>query len=273
MKCIVFRILILISVLLGEAACGPTTSPESTQKSPLVVPRIVDLTYPFDDKTIYWSATEKFQHVQTAFGKTPAGYFYSSYNFAGSEHGGTHMDAPIHFAEGKLSVDQIPIERHIGPGIRISIAEKAAQDRDYLLTAADIRAWEMDRAQTIPAGAIVLIHTGWGRFWGDRKQYMGTESKEENAARHFPGIGKDAAEFLANDRKVSMVGIDTASLDHGPSTDFITHQVLNGANIAGLENIANLDQLPDSGFLVLALPMKIAGGSGAPARAVALLER
>ena len=236
------------------------------------IPRIIDLTYAFDERTIYWSAHEKFQHIPVAFGKTPTGYFYSSYNFAGSEHGGTHMDAPIHFAEGKLTVDQIPIERHIGPAFKISVADKAARDRDYRITSADIQAWEKQHNLTIPAGAIVLIHTGWGRFWGDRKMYLGTDSSAEDAERHFPGIARDAAELLASERKVSMVGIDTASLDHGPSADFITHQVLNGANVAGLENVANLEQLPDMGYLVLALPMKIAGGSGAPTRVVALLD-
>lgn len=236
------------------------------------LPKLIDLTYAFDEKTIYWSAHEKFQHIPVAFGKTPGGYFYSSYNFAGSEHGGTHLDAPIHFAEGKLAVDQIPIERHIGPGIKISVADKAANDRDYRITATDIQAWEKARGLTIPAGAIVLVETGWSRFWGDRKQYMGTDSVKEDAERHFPGIAQDAAELLANQRKVSMVGIDTASLDHGPSGDFIAHQVLNGANVAGLENLANLNELPDSGYLVLALPMKIAGGSGAPTRVVALLD-
>src|SRR5690349_21748822 len=169
------------------------------------VPKLVDLTYAFDDKTIYWSAHEEFQHTPVSFGKTPAGYFYSSYNFAGSEHGGTHMDAPIHFAEGKMTVDQIPIERHIGPGFKISVADKVANDTDYRITAADIQAWEKSTGRTIEPGAIVLIHTGWGKFWGDRKQYMGTDSLEDNAARHFPGIARDAAEFLANDRKVSMV--------------------------------------------------------------------
>jgi kynurenine formamidase len=271
----VLRLTLAATLLLTTAACQQRAAApsENRQETNSVVPRIVDLTYAFDDRTIYWSAHEKFQHIPVSYGKTPGGYFYSSYNFAGSEHGGTHMDAPIHFAEGKLTVDQIPIERHIGPGFRISVADKVAQDRDYSLTAADVQAWEKAKGLTIPAGAIVLIHTGWGRFWGDRKQYMGTDSMEEDAERHFPGIGRDAAEFLANERKVSMVGIDTASLDHGPSQDFITHQVLNGANVAGLENVANLDQMPDSGYLVLALPMKIAGGSGAPTRVVALMDR
>lgn len=262
------------AILLVMLGCQQTPEPSTapSQESKQVVPKIVDLSYAFDDNTIYWSAHEKFQHTQVSFGKTPGGYFYSSYNFAGSEHGGTHMDAPIHFAEGKLTVDQIPIERHIGPAFKISVADKVATDPDYRITAADILAWEKTKGITVPAGAMVLVHTGWGKHWGNRKLYMGTESMEENASRHFPGIAKDAAELLAHERKVSMVGIDTASLDHGPSQDFIAHQVLNGANVAGLENVANMDQLPDSGYLVLALPMKIAGGSGAPARVVALLD-
>jgi kynurenine formamidase len=264
------RLTLLTGLLLFTIACQQQQVPQ--QEMQPVVPRIIDLTYAFDENTIYWSAHEKFKHIPVSFGKTPAGYFYSSYNFAGSEHGGTHMDAPIHFSEGKMPVDQIPIERHIGPGFKISVADKVVADPDYRITAADIQAWEKGKNMTIPAGAIVLVHTGWGKHWGDRKQYMGTDSMEEDAERHFPGIAQDAAEFLAHERKVSMVGIDTASLDYGPSADFITHQTLNGANVAGLENVANMDQLPDSGYLILALPMKIAGGSGAPTRVVALMN-
>jgi len=260
----------LISCILLTAGCQQAGQPpEDTMPQ---VPRIVDLTYPFDEKTLYWSAAETFVHKPVAFGRTDAGYWYASYTFAASEHGGTHMDAPIHFAEGKQSVEQIPIEKHIGPGVRISVADKAAQDPDYRLTAADIRAWEA-RVGPIPTGAIVLVHTGWSRYWGDAQKYFGAEKLDDAAERHFPGIAQDAAELLARERQVAMVGIDTASLDHGPSRDFIVHQVLNGANIAGLENIANLDTLPETGFLILALPMKIAAGSGAPCRIVALLDR
>jgi kynurenine formamidase len=250
-------------------ACRQVAAPQEDSSVPM--PGIIDLSYPFDENTIYWSADETFQHLPVAYGPTEAGYWYASFNFAGSEHGGTHMDAPIHFSEGRMSVDQIPIERHIGPGIKISVADKVALDRDYRITASDIQTWEQERGE-IPSGAIVLFHTGWGRYWGDRPQYMGTASLEAAAERHFPGIAQDAALFLANERDVAMVGIDTASLDYGLSTDFIAHQILNGANIPGLENVANLEQLPESGFLVLALPMKIAGGSGGPCRIVALLD-
>lgn len=263
------RFLLATVVILISSGCRPAGRPPS--EAPLQIPRIVDLSYPFDERTIYWSASERFDHQPVAYGRTEAGYWYASFNFAASEHGGTHLDAPIHFAEGKQSVEQIPIERHLGPGIKISIADKASQDRDYRLAVADIEAWET-RNGRIPAGAIVLVHTGWGQYWGDRAQYLGIEGPPEAERRHFPGIGQDAARLLSQ-RGVAMVGIDTASLDHGPSQDFITHQVLNGANISGLENVASVEQLPEKGFLVLALPMKIAGGSGAPCRIVALLEQ
>lgn len=263
----------LASCLFFCIACERTAPTESAPSdAPVQAPRVVDLTYPFDESTIYWPTdTQGFRHDQVFYGQTEDGYWYASYNFAASEHGGTHLDAPIHFSEGKQSASQIPLERLVAPGLKISIAAQAARDRDYLLTASDIEQWEA-RAGQIPAGAIVLIETGWGRYWGDRLMYLGSDRTGDASDLHFPGIGRDAAELLV-ERGVALVGIDTASLDHGPSQDFIAHQVLNGADIAGLENVANLNQLPEKGFLIAALPMKIAGGSGAPCRVVALFER
>ena len=235
------------------------------------IPRIIDLTYPFDDRTIYWSQKEKFARTQLAFGRNEAGLWIANFSFAAGEHGGTHMDAPLHFAEAKRSIADIPIGQHIGAGVKISIADQCSRDRDYRLQASDLLSWEAV-AGPIPKGAILLIHTGWGRYWGDRAGYLGSASAEDTAVFHFPGIGRDAAELLSRGRQIAMVGIDTASLDHGPSSDFPAHQILCAAEIPGVENVANLEQLPESGFLVLALPMKIAGGSGAPTRIVALFE-
>jgi kynurenine formamidase len=267
LRCL-WRMVALLAVL-SSAGCVERQQPAQTAPA---VPRIVDLTYAFDENTVYWPNNESFQHHQVAFGRTPTGYWYSSYTFSASEHGGTHLDSPIHFAEKGQSVEQIPIERHIGPGIKINIADKVSSNRDYRLSASDIQAWEQ-RMGEIPAGAIVLVHTGWGRHWGNRVEYLGTEKTNDASDLHFPGIAQDAAEYLARQRQVAMVGIDTPSLDYGPSRDFIAHQILNGANIPGLENVANTDQLPERGFLIMALPMKIAGGSGAPCRIVALFGR
>jgi len=255
---------------LFSAACGGKGQPEEQSFPPNL--QVVDLSYAFDESTIYWPTDGPFVHEKVAYGHTEAGYWYSSFRYAANEHGGTHMDAPIHFAEGKDSVEQIPIERHVRPGVKISAVEQCARDRDYRITAADLRAWE-GRQGRIPDGAIVLLHTGWGKFWGDRRRYLGTEKEGDASDLHFPGIAEDAARFLAEERRVAMVGIDTASLDHGPSRDFIVHQILNGANVPGLENVAYLEQLPEKGFTIVALPMKIGGGSGAPCRIVALLPR
>lgn len=235
------------------------------------VPRIVDLTHPFDEKTVYWSAKEKLQRTQLSFGRNEAGIWNANFRFCAGEHGGTHMDAPLHFAEAKRSIADIPIAQLIGPGMKISIQAQCATDCDYRLRPEDILAWEA-RAGEIQKGAIVLIQTGWEKYWGDRAAYLGATSGDGEEDFHFPGIGHEAARLLARDRQIAMVGLDTASLDHGPSRDFPAHQILCGAEIPGIENVACLDMIPETGFLVLALPMKIAGGSGAPCRIVALLD-
>lgn len=230
--------------------------------------RIVDLTHPFDERTVYWpTAHSSFQLTRLRYGKTEAGYFYAANTFCAPEHGGTHLDAPIHFAEGGLTLDQIPMRQLIGPGIVIDVSRQAAADPDYRLSAQDIRRWEVAHGP-VPEGAIVLLRTGWGKWWGDRKRYLGDDTRGDTSHLHFPSYGKDAAELLVKVRKVAALGVDTASIDYGPSKDFIVHQIVNGANLPGLENIANLEALPETGAWIIALPMKIGGGSGGPLRIV-----
>ena len=233
--------------------------------------RLVDLTYPFDEKTIYWpTAPSNFQLNRLSFGKTAAGYFYSANSFCTPEHGGTHLDAPIHFSEGGRAVDQIPAEQLIAPAVVIDVRAKTAADADYRLAVADVQAWEAKHG-LIPQGAIVLLRTGWGQRWPDRKRYLGDDKPGDASNLHFPSYGEESARYLVERRKVGALGVDTASIDHGPSKDFIVHQIANGANVPGLENVANLEELPEAGAWVIALPMKIAGGSGGPLRIVALL--
>ncbi len=233
--------------------------------------RVVDLTYAFDDKTIYWpTSPTTFKLDRLSYGKTEAGFFYASNAFCTPEHGGTHLDAPIHFAEGKRTVDQIPIEQLIGPAVVIDVSAKAAADPDYRLTAEDVRAWELKHG-AIPKDSIVLLRTGWGKRWPDRKRYLGDDKPGDASNLHFPSYGAEAARYLVEQRKVKALGVDTASIDHGPSKDFIVHQIANGANVPGLENVANLEQVPETGAWIIALPMKIAGGSGGPVRVVALV--
>ena len=231
--------------------------------------KLVDLTYAFDDKTIYWPTAKPFEWQKESWGKSAGGYWYTAARYAASEHGGTHLDAPIHFGEGKQAVDEIPITRLVGPALVIDVSAACATNADYLLKTEDIATWESAHGQ-IPNEAIVLIHTGWGKFWGDKKKYLGTDAPGDTANLHFPGISREAAELLAA-RKIEAIGIDTASIDYGQSKDFKTHQILYGANIYGLENVANLERLPVKGATLIALPMKIKGGTGAPVRIVALL--
>jgi kynurenine formamidase len=187
-----------------------------------------------------------------------------------AEHGGTHMDAPIHFAEQGRTAEQVPLRSCIGPAVVIDVRQQSAADRDYRLGIDDVATWERAHGQ-IPAGAMVIMYSGWGTFWPDKARYLGTAEHGDVANLHFPGFSKEAAELLVNQRHVAAVGVDTASMDYGQSTDFIVHQIVNGANTPGFENLANIDRLPAAGATLVALPIKIAGGSGGPARIIAIL--
>jgi kynurenine formamidase len=187
-----------------------------------------------------------------------------------SEHGGTHIDAPIHFAEGRLAVDEIPLQKLIAPAIVIDVRTLVEENRDYRLAPRDIEMWEA-RNGIIPQGAVVLMLTGWGRGWPDKFRYLGSPTPSDAKTLHFPGFSKEAAEFLVKERRVDGIGLDAPSIDYGPSQDFIVHQIINGANLYGLENIANLDKLPPKGAILVALPIKIKGGTGAPVRIIGIL--
>ena len=232
----------------------------------------VDLSHSFGEDTIYWVTAEPFKRTTVAEGVTDKGYFYSAYNFSGAEHGGTHLDSPIHFAEGKRTADQIELSQLVGPGVKIDVSAKASANPDYLITAEDIKAWEGENGK-IPEWAIILLQTGFASRWPDKKSYLGTDQKGPDAVKdlHFPGLHPDAAKWLIENRKFKAVGIDTASIDYGQSTDFQTHVALMTNNIPAFENVADMSGLPAKGFHVVAFPMKIKGGSGGPLRIAALL--
>ena len=235
--------------------------------------RIVDLTHPFNVRTLYWPTSPSTFRLDTlSFGMTPGGFFYSAYTFSSPEHGGTHLDAPIHFSRSGLTADRIPLEQLIAPAVVIDVAEKAARDADYRLSVDDVRQFEQ-RHGRIRAGSIVLLRTGWSRRWGDRKAYFGDDTPGDASKLHFPSYGVDAARLLVQERRVAALGADVASIDYGPSTDFAVHQLAAAANVPGLENLTNLHELPATGALVIALPVKIEGGSGGPVRVVALVPR
>ncbi|HET8726090.1 MAG TPA: cyclase family protein [Alphaproteobacteria bacterium] len=234
--------------------------------------RWIDLTHPFNAESVYWPTAEMFEKEEVFEGVTEGGWYYSAYNFSAAEHGGTHIDAPIHFAEGADTVDEVPVEQMIGPGFVIDISDRVTENVDYQVSAADIEAFEREHDR-IPEGAIVLINTGRASLYPDRATYMGTAERgaEAVAKLHFPGLGKDGAELLV-ERGIGAVGIDTPSIDYGQSKNFETHVTLMTNNIPAFENVANLSELPATGSTIVALPMKIEGGSGGPLRIVAHLS-
>ena len=231
--------------------------------------KLVDLTHAFDDRAIYWPTAKPFMWEKESWGRNAQGEWYTAGRYSASEHGGTHLDAPIHFGEGKRTIDQIPVDKLVGPAVVIDVSEAASKNRDYSLTLSDIAAWEAKHGQ-IPDGSIVLVRTGWEKHWGDKLAYLGTDKPGDTANLHFPGISKEAAVLLGQ-RKVDAIGLDTPSLDHGPSKDFAAHRAFSAANVYGLENVANLDRLPPVGATLIALPMKIKGGTGGPTRILAIL--
>lgn len=260
-------------LLIWIASCAPPA--EEAPAGPEVVfdgtgGEWIDLTYPYSPETVYWPTAEGFQLEEVSYGPTPGGWFYAAYNFSSAEHGGTHLDAPIHFAEGRQTNDEIPLERLIAPAVVVDLP--APVESDDMLTTEDLASWEAEHGP-IPDGVILLVRSGWGSRYHDRTAYLGTALTGPEAVPdlHFPGIAPEAAEWLVAERRIAAVGIDTPSIDRGQSSDFRSHVILYEENIPGFENVANLDRMPATGSYVVALPMKIQGGSGGPLRIVAFV--
>lgn len=257
-------LIIMIVISIQSAGCS--------QQEPFQSGMWVDLSHDFSSETIYWPTAKMFELEEVFAGYTEQGFYYSANNFSASEHGGTHIDAPVHFAEGRQAVDEIPLENLIAPAVVIDLSEKVSADRDYQVRVEDFLNWEAENGN-LPDGVIVLLRTGQGKLWNDVEKYLGTSNRGEAAVvkLHFPGLHPDAARWLVEKRNIKAIGLDTPSIDFGQSSIFESHQILFDKNIPAFENVANLDKLPATGFLVVALPMKIKGGSGAPLRIVAFI--
>jgi kynurenine formamidase len=203
---------------------------------------------------------------------TEKGYYYAANRFQAAEHGGTHIDAPIHFFQGHETVDQIPLQRLVGEAAAIDVTGRCSADRDYQVDVGDLRRWEERHGRQL-VDVIVLLRTGYGKFWGDRERYLGTSETGPQAVAklHFPGLAPAAAQWLVEHRAIKAIGIDTPSIDYGQSRRFQSHVTLFQHHVPAFENVANLANLPASGATVIALPMKIAGGTGAPLRIVAMV--
>jgi len=261
-----------LCAVLGAACSPPAPSPPLTVAAGFPSGTFVDLSHSYNDQTVFWPTSERFRLDKVADGITAQGYYYTANNFCTAEHGGTHIDAPRHFAQGRRTVDEIPLDQLVGQAVVIDVAAQSVQTADYQVTAGDVQQWEKVNGR-IPDDAIVLIRTGFSRRWPDAARYLGTAERGTQAVAklHFPGLHPDATRWLLENRSIDAIGIDTASIDHGQSTLFETHRVLNERNIPAFENLTNLERLPPTGSFVIALPLKIEGGSGGPLRAMAIV--
>jgi kynurenine formamidase len=265
---------VIVMMVSGVSCARGSETPRASDLGHLLTGEIVDLSHSYGDRTVFWPTADGFRLEKVADGVTAGGYYYAANNFFASEHGGTHLDAPLHFAEGRQAVDEIPLERLIGRAVIVDVTRQSEANADYQVTVDDLQTWEREHGQ-IPAGAILLLRTGFSRRWPDAARYLGTAARgaEAVAQLHFPGLHPDAARWLVANRRVNALGIDTASIDYGQSTAFESHRVLYEQNIPAFENLTQLERLPVTGATVIALPMKIERGSGAPLRAIAIVQR
>jgi kynurenine formamidase len=226
--------------------------------------RVLDLSYAINEKLVAWPGDEKWFEAKINASVEKNGYFTRSFWML--EHYGTHLDAPAHFPPGKATVDQIPAKQFFGPAVVLDVRTEGAKDADYQLSAARVEEWEKRHGRT-PAGAIVLLRTGWAARWPDAQKYR---NEDRHGRMHFPGFSVEAAKLLI-ERKVSGLGCDTMSVDYGASDDFAVHHLALGSGLYHLENLADLRALPEAGAFLVVAPIKLEGGSGGPVRVFALL--
>jgi kynurenine formamidase len=241
----------VLSGSLAHEATGQTLPP----------PKVVDLGHPLSDADPTWSGKPVFTHTVRQQGGILIG------SFSTDEHFGTHVDAPAHFVPDGWTIDQIPVIRLVRPGVMLDLRAKCAKNDDYLVTKEDILAFER-RNGVIQPGTIVLVATGWDTRWSDPARYR----NEHDGAVHFPGFSADAARVLVEARDVAALGIDTPSVDFGPSTAYDVHHITLPHNVYNIENAAHLAELPPTGFTVVVAPANVKGGSGAPARVFAVIR-
>ena len=254
----------IISVILFAAITLSSAAPEE---------KFIDMTFPFSEDAIYWPTDKPFTPTVVFKGISDGGWWYASNQYAASEHGGTHVDAPIHFCENGRTIGQVPLHEWIGPAAKIDVTNESLANRDYQLTVKDILTWE-EKHGRIPQGAWVIMYSGIDdRFYPNKKEVLGTDKtgKDAVAELHFPGFSPGAVAFLLANRAITGIAIDTPSIDPGSSKDFKVHQELCKAQKLALENIANLDKIPESGAMLYVIPMLIQDGTGAPARVFAKL--
>jgi kynurenine formamidase len=260
----IHRVLSRRRVFAGAAAFAATAVAPSALAAPRPVKKVVDLTHTMSADFPTFDGKPGIE-MQKVFELKKDGY--NLFRWSLNEHSGTHLDAPIHFSESGIAVEQIPADTLVVPLAVIDVAEKAAKNADYQLSRADLAAWER-RHGRLPGNGCVAMHSGWARHVGDKAKFVG---RDAGGVMHFPGFAPEAAAWLIKERKVAGLAVDTLSLDHGASKDFKTHVLWLGAGRWGLENVANLDRVPAAGATLAVGLAKVKGATGAPARLFALV--
>ncbi|XP_053374689.1 isatin hydrolase-like [Mercenaria mercenaria] len=232
--------------------------------------KVVDLTHEQNPSTIYWPGNPNYNFTILFRNRTSKGYWYESNTFQTAEHGGTHLDSPAHFAEGKKRQHQIPMEKLVGPGVIVNVKAKSAENPDYRVTIDDLRAWE-SKYNRLPKGAVIIMNSGWSLKYPNKTLTFGTETPDDASTFHFPGWHEDTVNWLIKNRDVNVVGVDTPSTDYAQSTTFPVHVALGEADIPGVENVANLDEIPESGSIIYVAAIKLYDGSGGPTRVFATM--
>ncbi|GIY24416.1 hypothetical protein CDAR_372861 [Caerostris darwini] len=244
---------VLLLLLCSVAAASPAAK------------HMVDMTHVFNETTRHYYEMRQFNLTTLQNGITENGYWLRFEEYSSGIHVGTHMDAPAHFAETGLTIDQIPLQRLIAPAAVIDIRARAELDPDAQVTMEDLLKWESETGHRLDE-CVVLMNSGWGAKWGNQTAFIGSADAK---TLRFPGISEEAALWLVKNRNAFGVGVDTLSLDRGISVNYEAHQVILGHGMYGMENVANLDQIPIYGATLYMLPMKIGNASGAPVRIIA----
>ncbi len=262
------QLIALLATLLLTAGVVAQTKPKAESEGLLERAiagraRIVDLSHRLNAQTpTYGGERDSFRYEKVADFDRDG---YAAGAFRVPEHFGTHVDSPGHFLKGRETIDRIEPKRFIAPAAVIDVRAKVKQEPDYRLTVADITEWE--RGGRIPEGAAVLMLTGWDSRYDDAARYRNADAK---GVMHFPGFSEEAIKWLLANRRAVALGIDTLSIDYGPSKDFAGHKLSHAGGLYHVENMTNLDKLPARGAVIFVGALAIENGSGTPARVLAV---